>query len=72
MTLDSPPTPSLSNEGKEVSRAQVTSCFRNAKVQGLEGNAFEGSLSWFPLNLQREIELFQKPCKKTEFRGPGP
>lgn len=71
VTLDSPPPP-LSNEGKEVSRAPATSCFRNAKVQRLEGSAFEGSLSWFPLNLQRDIELFQKPCKKTEFRGPGP
>lgn len=37
----------LSNEGREISRAWGRSCFRNAKVPLLEGNAFEGSLSWF-------------------------
>lgn len=35
------------------------------RFQLLEGNAFEGSLFWFLLCLQRGTELFQKLCIKS-------
>lgn len=64
-----------SNEEKEVSRVWAGSCFRNAKAQLLEGNAFEQSLSWFPVlskNRAFSETLYNVKTESSEALVPGP